>query len=320
MSSFKERILLARIAGAAGDIGATDAVLCRNLQARRLEGNYTEHAIADGMEGASREELFDPHAGASFETDRGFVVGAPGSVPKIGPLLRACGMTETVVALTSVTYAPAGHTDTFEAVEMEYNVGGQRQRLGNARGSLSFTANAGQIPFFAFNFLGAYNPPLAQAPYMPDVTGWFPTPAATTANVGAFTLGGTALCVTQFSFTDGRQPVVNKYMNCPGVDITRRRFTGRMQVKMPDAATKQLIQQCRDGYHFDALVFDLNVASGSLDEAGWQNQRMRITAPKVQLKWAGEVDLDGELGANIDLVFLPDQGDDEIAIISMGQV
>ena len=310
MSSFKQRMLRARLAGTAGQMAETDAVLCRNLQPRRLEGNYTEQAFADGQEGAKREELFDPHAGVSFEVDGG-VFGTIGQALKISHLLRSCGLTETVVAATSVTYAPAGHADTFDAAEMQYLHGDQTQTLGAARGTLSFTANAGQRPFFTFNYMGSYNAPIAGAWDTPDFAGWNFNPAATPANMHAFTVGGTTLCVSQFSFTDGRQPVVNKYMNCPGIDITRRRFTGRMQIKMPDLATKALVEQCRTGLT-EALVFDLDA------EVSAQG-RLRVTGPKVQMKWAGEADIDGELGANIDLVFLPDQGDDELAIIHLAQ-
>lgn len=311
MSSYKQRMLRARLAGTAGSMAATDAVLCRNLQPRRLEGNYTEQAYADGQEGAKLEELFDPHAGVSFETDGG-IFGTIGDAVMLTHLFTSCGLVETLVEDTSATYTPAGHADTYEAAEMQFLHGDQTQTLGNARGTLSFTANAGQRPFFTFNYLGAYNAPLSGSWDTPEFTGWNFNPAATPANMSAFTVGGTTLCVSQFSFTDGRQPVVNKYMNCPGIDITRRRFTGRMQIKMPDIGSKALVEECRTGLS-EALVFDLDA------EASLQG-RLRITGPKVQMKWAGEADIDGELGANIDLVFLPDQGDDEIAIIHMGQV
>jgi hypothetical protein len=309
MASFKDRLLRARLVGDAGLLDATDAMLVRNLQPTRLGGDYTGLAYADGLEGADPEELRNQHLGVSFEVDGGWGAAA-GTPPAIAPLLQACGMTETVNAGTSVAYSMTPQATAKSELELAFNLGGQMQAMANARGSLSFTANAGARPFFSFNYMGAYAAPVAEAWPAADFSGWKPGVTAVPANMQAFTLGGT-FCVREFSFTDGRTPMVNKFMNCDGVDITRRAVTGRMQVEMPDIATRALVEQCRTGVTFP-LTWEINretAAEGAL----------RIAAPKVQLKWAGEVDLDGTMGANIDLIFLPDQGDDDLSIIFKAQ-
>lgn len=310
MSSFKQRAIRARLAGTAGLIGATDTLLCRNLRPRPIEGNYTEQSYADGQEGAKREELFDPRAGVAFEVDAG-MFGPVGTALRIGPLLQGCGLSETIVADTSVTYSPTPLATPYAATEIMFQWGNSLQSLGDARGSLSFTANAGQRGFFNFDFMAPYNAPEAGTWPAADFSGWIDSPSLVPANINAFTVDGIVLCVSQFSFTDGRQPVVNKYMNCPGIDNVRRRFTGRMQIKVPDIATMDLVDRCRLGIR-QPLVFDIDSETAA-------QGRLRITGPSVQMKFAGEQDIDGELGANIDLVFTPDQGDDEIAIIHLAQ-
>lgn len=309
MASSKNRILRARLAGDSGNMEATDAMKVRNLQPSRLAGDYTAQSYADGLEGADPEELFNPHSAVSFETDGGWGAAA-GTAPLIAPLLKACGMTEAVVADTSVSYSPTAQGTAMAALEIQHNLGGQVHNMGNCRGSLSFTANAGQRPFFGYSFMGSYVAPTAATWGVPDFSAWKDAPTAVPAAMQAFTLGG-ALCVREFSFSDGRTPMVNKWMNCGGVDITTRSFTGRMQVEIPDLGTRALVDQCRTGVTA-ALTWEINRAVAS-------EGAMRIAAPKVQMKWAGDVDINGVMGANIDLIFLPDQGDDDLSIIFKAQ-
>lgn len=308
--SFKRRMIRARDASLAGAIGAGDEVMCRNLQFRPIDGDYTEQDFADGQEGAKREELFNPRAGAQFEVDGGWG-SAPGTPPQIAHLLKACGMSETINAGTSVAYQPLGVGATFGSADLELYSNGDVQALGEVRGSLGFTANSGQRPFFAFNLMGRYGAPAPGVWAAPDFSAWNFAPACVPTQMQAFTLGGVSLCTTQFSFSDGRQPRVDKYMNCPGVDIARYRFTGRMQVKMPDVATKAIIEECRVGTT-SALEWELNMESAGLGS-------LRIAAPRVQIKYGGEVDIEGELGANLDLTFMADQGADDVALIFKAQ-
>jgi len=304
--SYKYRMIRAKDSAAVEPIDATHAVLCRNLRPSQLEGDYTEQSYADGTEGAQQEELFNPRSGVQFELDGG-CGGAAGTAPRIGHLLKACGLSETIVAATSVTYAPLSHGGSFGSVDLQMNIGGQVQDLGEARGSLSFTANSGQRPFFNVNLMGRYNKPVTDIWSAPGFAGWVMGPTCEPTNMQAFTIGGTTLCVTQFSFSDGRTPRVDTYMNCPGVDIAMRRYTGRIQVRMPDLATKELVDECRTGITAP-FIWEINADDPA-------NGAMRIAGPKVQMKWAGEADINGELGANIDLVFQGDQGDDDLAII-----
>lgn len=310
MASSKERLLRARAAGTAGNMAATDTFKVRNLQPTRLGGNYTEQSYANGQEGASAEELFDQHAGVSFETDGGWGTAA-GTAPLIAPLLKACGMTETVVATTSVTFAPTPRGTTFGAAELHFLNGDQAQDIGDARGALTFTANAGQRPFFAYNFMGSYTAPTAETWAVPDFSAWKDGPTAVPARMQAYTVDGIKLCVNQFSWTDGRSPAVNKFMNCDDVDNFTHRLTGRMQIEMPDLASMELVEACRTGITAP-LVWEINHPTAA-------DGAMRIAAPTVQMKWAGEADIGGIMGANIDLVFLPDQGGDDLSIIFKAQ-
>ena len=75
-------------------------------------------------------------------------------------------------------------------------------------------------------------------------------------------------------------------------------------MKWPALATKDLLSEVRAGTT-QALVWTLGKT---------EPVTLMISAPKVQIKFAGEQDVDGDLCINLDLVFQPDAGDDEIEI------
>lgn len=79
--------------------------------------------------------------------------GAAGTAPEIGPLLEACGMSETVVGATSVTYKPlsSGH----ESITIYYFEGGRKRHIiTGCRGTVSFSLEAGGMLLAAFEFIG----------------------------------------------------------------------------------------------------------------------------------------------------------------------
>ncbi len=307
MSSYKERMIRVKDTAAAGAIDGTHAVLAYELANDPIAGDYTERDPATGTEGAKPERLYNIASGSRFKVDMGFGYAA-GTPPSYAALLRACGWSEVISAGTSVTYSPTPPNDTFGQVDFDIRQGDGVQRVTNARGSNNFSVTSGQTPMMEFDLRGIYNDPASVAPWaQPDFSSWKSAPLARPTNISAFTLGGTELCATEFSWSDGRTPRVDKYMNCAGTDIITRRFTGRMVVKWPDIATKDIIVNSRTGI-LEPIVWEI-------DQLAPETGTLRIAAPKVQIKFGGETDIDGELGAILDLVFVPDQGDDELSII-----
>jgi len=79
--------------------------------------------------------------------------GAAGTAPEIGPLFRACGLGETIVASTSVTYAPV--STGFESVSLYFFEFGQvRHILLGCRGTFSINWNAGENAVASFELIG----------------------------------------------------------------------------------------------------------------------------------------------------------------------
>lgn len=89
--------------------------------------------------------------------------GAAGTAPEIGPLLEACGMEETIVASTSVTYKP--ESAAHESVTIYYFEGGRKRHiLRGCRGTVTFRLDeAGGILIAAFEFVGHHDEPTDQS-------------------------------------------------------------------------------------------------------------------------------------------------------------
>lgn len=303
MTAFATRAIRAA-ADTDAPLTTTDVILCRNLQTTRLGGDYQPRDFATGYQGAQPEELRNAHSGASFEIEAA-TGGAAGTPPVYNHLLTACGLAETVSAGVSVSYTPTPPVATRPEERLELVDGITAQVVRKARGGVAFTAEVNRTPFFAFNLMGTYGAPTAGAAATGDFTAWRQAKECSPVNMGAASFAGVDICLRSLSISDGRTPRVGKFMSCAGTDITPRRFTGRMTLDWPALADLDLLEQCRAGVT-SALTWTLGTEAGDL---------LTVQAPAVQIKYAGEQDIDGTLGVNIDLVFTPDQFDDEIAFI-----
>jgi len=78
--------------------------------------------------------------------------GTAGTPPEAADLLEACGFAETVVAVTSVTYAPAstGH----KSVTIYYYQDGTLMKLTGCRGNVSFAMEVGGLIKMSFTMTG----------------------------------------------------------------------------------------------------------------------------------------------------------------------
>lgn len=87
--------------------------------------------------------------------------GTAGTAPVYRPCLLACGLAETVVASTSVTYNPID--ENYDSIAVRYNQAGNRHGLLGVRGSASLMLDAGSLPKLGFRLFGLYETPVAEA-------------------------------------------------------------------------------------------------------------------------------------------------------------
>lgn len=82
--------------------------------------------------------------------------GTAGTAPEIGPLLQACGMTETLVAVTSAAYAPTAPTGTWKSVTIYLYKGGILWKAVACKGNVKFNVEAGAFGSFVFQMSGRF--------------------------------------------------------------------------------------------------------------------------------------------------------------------
>ena len=85
--------------------------------------------------------------------------GTAGTAPAIGKLIKACGFSETTVAVTSVTYNPLSvgiDSLTIDVYSVPASGNQIRERLVGARGTFKIAAKSGQQVYLEFTFQGAY--------------------------------------------------------------------------------------------------------------------------------------------------------------------
>lgn len=127
------------------------------VQRNDMRPHYGKNVATTGARKGKISFKYDlraPGAGAS-----------PGVAPEIGDALKACCMSETVVAVTSVTYKPASLSSTYYSITVDRNqVSGAgktaRYCIAGALGTVKFMIEAGKNVVADFSFTGAYVAPV----------------------------------------------------------------------------------------------------------------------------------------------------------------
>jgi hypothetical protein len=158
---------------------ATHAVLVRNPQLASEDLRMNERGAIRQSIGQLQKINGGRLARFTFECEvKGS--GTAGTAPEIGPLLEACGMDETIVAVTSVTYQPV--STNHESVTIYYYEGGRKRHiLRGCRGTVTFRLEAGGIMFAAFEFVGHHDEPTDQALPAPTYNSTVPRAALSMA-------------------------------------------------------------------------------------------------------------------------------------------
>lgn len=284
---------------------ATD-LLVMDLTRKMIEADYQERNFVKGTEGAQGDDVDNLHAGVDFSLEAG-MTGTAGELPAYGDILKACGLSDTSTS-TTASLSPTPMASDLAEIAFEMRDADRRQVIEKARGTLEFSAENGKKPMFMTKFLGTYDAATVPSAVTPDFTSWPTALSCTTANMNAVTIGGISVCCQSLTLSDGRTPTRNTYMNCDETNIRARKVTGKMVIELPDAATLDMLTLATSAAK-QALVWELG-KTGS--------PQLKLAAPAVQFKFAGEQDIDGDIGMAFDLIFTADQGDDEFAFTWTG--
>ena len=162
--------------------------------------------------------------------------GTAGTAPKWGPLAQACSFSETLVAVTSVTYARRVDPAVSDSLAITYRTGRRRHLILGARGRMGLKLVAGQRPMLTFTFVGLYSPvAIAAQPVQADATwtGWATAqPIAQGRTTFAFNAVNTAL--RELTQEPSENTLFNDLPHQENVQLLGElAFTGRLKATTP---------------------------------------------------------------------------------------
>ena len=239
-----------------------DAVLVRDLNITPQQSDLVSRDLVRPYLGASEQLLANTRVECTFSVELAGS-GTAGTAPGYSKALLACGLAETVVAATSVTYAPV--STSFGSCTIYYNIDGVLHKVTGSRGTFVLNATVGQIPTLDFTFTGIYNPPIDEA-----------LPAVTYANQGApglfksdnttgFSLLGYSGCLQTLSFDIGNNIIYRELVGCPKqVLITDRSSSGSVTIEAVLMATKDYFTAALTDGSYGSLLFQHGQAAGNI--------------------------------------------------------
>ncbi|MVO16853.1 phage tail tube protein [Parasedimentitalea huanghaiensis] len=171
-----------------GPTGAANAILGMDVTLKPMEGQDQERDLEQPGMSANGTIPTDLHAAISFTVDLS-ASGAAGTAPAWGPLLRACGVAETITAATSVAYTPI--SEGFESGTFHLAIGGTRYVILGARGKAEFDLSAQATPKIKFEFTGLFTIPTEVAPPVVDLSSWTEPTIVSHKNTPVFTIDAT---------------------------------------------------------------------------------------------------------------------------------
>lgn len=284
---------------------AVNGMLVKGLSPSPYQGNTVSRDLIKPHLGGEESINTNPHSTVSFEVELAGA-GAAGTAPAFGPLLRACGLSETINAGTDVTYAPV--SSGFESVTLYFYLDGELHKMVGARGNVSFGVNAQSIPTMSFNFTSEYDTPTSVA--MPTIdTSAFVAPLPVTESSTTLSVLGHNSITSSFSADLGNSITARSLIGAKEVVLTDRAVSGSITVDAPDLATKNFYSdiESHNGVTTGAIALVHGTTAGNIAE---------INAPKVQLSSISTGEQDGILQYSMNANFIPtDAGNDEISIV-----
>jgi len=282
-----------------------DAVLVRDLNITPQQSDVVSRDLIRPYLGASEQLLANTRVECTFSVELAGS-GTAGTAPRYGKALQACGLSETIVATTSVTYAPV--SSNFDSVTIHYNVDGVRHRVTGARGTFVLNAAVGEIPTIDFTFTGIYVAPddsaLPTATYADQATPLI----FKNGNTDTFSLLSYSGCLQSVSMDLGNSIVYRELIGCDKeVLITDRSSNGTVVVEAPTIAEKDYFTSALSDGTLGDLTFQHGTAAGNIVD---------FASSRVDIGDVSYSDQDGIAMLNMPYTAIPSTaGNDEFTLV-----
>lgn len=303
----RKRLILAKTENTYGTdsspTGASNAILVRNLEITPLQAEVVSRDLIRPYLGLSEQLLAQTRVELTFEVELAGS-GAAGTAPAYGPVLKACGLSETIVATTSVTYAPV--SATFSSVTIYFHNDGIRHKVTGCRGSFSLNAEVGQIPTISFSLTGIYNAPTDETLPAPTYVDQATPLVFKNGNTSSFSIFSYSGCLQSLNFDLANSIVYRELVGCTKeVLITDRGPNGTCVIEAPLIATKDFFTIANDSTT-GSLTFLHGTTAGN---------RVTFTTAQTDINNPTYSDQDGIQMLNLPYVAIPTSaGNDELSL------
>lgn len=281
----------------------TDALLVRNLDITPLSGDIVSRDLIRPYLGNFDQLIAQTSVAINFEVELAGS-GTAGTAPKYDAILKASGLAATIVASTSVTYAPV--SASFSSVTIYFNLDGVLHKLTGCRGSMNMSCAVGAIPTLSFNLTGVYNAPTDTA--APAVT--YSAQAVPLifreGNTSAFSFFSYSGQLQSVDFNLANELVYRELVGgTKETLITDRKPAGTVMIEAPTIAAKDF---------FSAAI---GTATGNLTflHGTTAGNRVTFTASQVDLLNPTYQDQDSIMMLSVPYVAIPSSaGNDEFSL------
>jgi hypothetical protein len=304
----RKRLILAKTETTYGTdptpTGAANAILVRNLEITPLQADTVTRDLIRPYLGNSDQLLAQTRVEVTFEVELAGS-GAAGTAPAYGPVLKACGLSETVVATTSVTYAPV--SASFSSVTIYFHNDGIRHKVTGCRGTFELNAEVGQIPVISFTMTGIYNAPTDEALPSPTYANQSAPLIFKNGNTSNFSIFSYSGCLQSLSFQMANEVVYRELVGCTKESlIVNRAPAGDVVIEAPSIATKD----------FFSIATGSSTGSISFQHGGTAGNIVTFTTAQSDIANPSYSDQDGIQMLNLPYVAVPTSaGNDELSLV-----
>ena len=271
---WRKKVVLAKIEATYGAVvsmtGAANAMLVKDLKIMPMEGQDIERGLDLPWFGNDGTIPADLHVKVTFKIELEGS-GTLGVAPRYSAFLRACGLQETIVALTSVTYTPIA--PLHESATLTWNVDGLQQLVKGLRGTAKFAWNAQGIPYMEFEGQGLYATPTDTAALVPVLSAFIRPQAVSNTNTPFFLVNTVPMVMRSFSMDLGNKLENRFLVGSDSVLITDRAETVDMTVEAVPMAVLNPYALAESG-----TTVPVQITHGTV--AG---KRMTLNMPQTQL-------------------------------------
>jgi len=296
--------------------GAANALVVSNLSINPLKADNVSRDIIRSYLGNSEQLVGTAYVEMGFDVEL-VGSGAAGVAPAWGPLMRAIGFAETIVASTRVDYTPI--SDTFESATIYWYDDGILHKGLGARGTATMDLSVGKKPVISFKFLCLDGGSSTAA--LPSTTlSAFKVPQiVTNANSGQLTIGATHTASGAPALTGGTPYPSQGLMIDLGITTGYKSLIGGESISLSDRKITGSVKMELTAAQEVAMLGEVKLATLSsfgLVHGTVANNKVMVFMPAVQKTDPTKEEINGERLIGYKLNMMPVSGNDELRIVT----